>query len=357
MLIVGIPKEIKLNEERVSIIPDDVNKITKNGIQVYVQTNAGINASFTDNEYINAGAIICDTIEDIYNKANLIIKVKEPQPYEFHLINEKHTIFTFFHFASSSDLLKVMINSKSTCIAYETLQDNNGKFPILAQMSMIAGEIAVYEAIKYRFYLNINNNNNNNNDDNNNNIKYNQEDDEISIIGVGNAGKTAAYVAKQNKFKNINLIDKDFEKIKELEKDGFNIFEFNELNLSKLLMKSNIVIGSIYNNGEKAKKMIINDLLVLMPKDSIFMDIAIDQGGMTEQSKPTTITNPFIKYHNTYIYCVPNIPSIIPNKASINLSNIICPYVISLAQEKISDEINTGINVKNGEIIHPKLRI
>lgn len=350
MLIVGIPKEVKTNEYRVSMTPTDVDKLTNLGIQVYVQSNAGVGANFTNIEYQNAGAIICNTIQELYNKASLIVKVKEPQPEEYDLINEKHTIFTFFHFASSSELLKKMIDKKATCIAYETLKTNDGKFPILAEMSKIAGEQAILEASKFRYYFA------NANSNTNPNINI-IDTDEVTIIGVGNVGKASAYKAKEMNYKKINLIDKDFEKLKEFEKDGFIIHEMNELNLSKLLMRSNIVVGSIYNNGEKAKKLIINDLLVIMPKDSLFMDVAIDQGGMTEKSKPTTVTNPLIKYHNTYIYCVPNIPSNVPHRASINLSNVICPYVISLAQEKISSDLETGVNLKNGEVIHPSLRL
>jgi len=344
MLIVGIPKEIKINEYRVSMIPEDVYKLTSVGIQVYVQSCAGDNAHFYDNEYLSAGAIICNTIEEIYKNANLIVKVKEPQAEEIELITEKHTIFTFFHFACSSQLLKEMIERKATCIAYETLKNNEGNFPILAQMSKIAGEQSILEANKYRFYFM-------------NNDKENNKEDIVTIIGVGNVGKAAAYKAKEMNYKTINLIDRDYEKLKDFEKDGFNIYEMNELNLSNLLIKSTIVVGSIYNNGEKAQKLIINDLLVLMPKDSIFMDVAIDQGGMTTKSKPTTFVNPLIKYHNTYIYCVPNIPSNVPHRASINLSNVICPYVISLAQEKISSDLETGVNLKNGEVIHPSLRL
>lgn len=346
MLIVGIPKEIKANEYRVSMIPNDIYNLTNNGIQVYIQSTAGNGANFTDDDYIKAGAIICPTINDIYEKANLIIKVKEPQPEEYDFITDKHTIFTFFHFASSSQLLKTMIEKKTTCLAYETLRNNNGSFPILAQMSKIAGEQAMNEANNFKSLL-MNNDNNDNNNDNN----------EITIIGVGNVGKAAAYKAKELNYKSINLIDRDFEKLKEFEKEGFKIYEMNELNLSNLLMKSKITIGSIYNNGERAKKLIIKDLLVIMPKDSIFMDVAIDQGGMTEKSTPTTVNNPYIKYHNTYIYCVPNIPSLVPHEASINLSNVICPYVMTLAQEKINDELESAVNLRNGDVIHSSLRL
>lgn len=350
MLIVGIPKEIKVNEYRVSMIPTDIKYLIDLNIQVYVQSTAGNGANFIDDDYINAGAIICANINEIYEKANLIIKVKEPQPEEYELINDKHTIFTFFHFASSSHLLKTMIEKKTTCLAYETLTNNNS-FPILAQMSKIAGEQAMIEANKFRNLIIINDNNNDNNNKN--------QDDEITIIGVGNVGKAAVYKAIELNYKKINLIDKDYEKLKELKKENEDlmIYEMNHLNLSKLLMKSNIIIGSIYNNGEKAQKLIINDLLVIMPKDSVFMDVAIDQGGMTEKSKPTTVNDPYIKYHNTHIYCVPNIPSLVPHEASIKLSNVICPYVRTLAQEKTNDELESAINLKKGEIIHSSLRL
>jgi len=335
MLIIGIPKEIKENEFRVSLIPKEVSILTNKGFKVYIQTNAGLGAYFTDNDYINSGAIICNSIEEVYKYANFIIKVKEPQEYEYSLINSNHTIFTFFHFANSISLINAMLNSKATCIAYETIIDNNGRFPILAEMSKIAGEQAIIEANKFR-----------------NNI-----DDTITIIGIGNVGLASAYKAKEKGYKNINLIDKNFEKIKNLAECGFNVYEFSNLNLIDLLSISHIVIGSIYNNGKKANKIICNDMLKLLPINSIFMDVAIDQGGVTEQSIPTTITNPIIKYHNTNIYCVANIPSCVPYQASLKLSSVICPYVIQIANEKINDEIKSGINIKDGLIIHPSLHL
>ena len=230
-----------------------------------------------------------------------------------------------------------MLNSKATCIAYETIIDNNGRFPILAEMSKIAGQQAILEAFKYK---------------NNNSIN-----DRITIIGVGNVGMASALKAKEKGYKTINLIDKNFEKIKYLSNQGFNIYEFSNMNLINLLSKSHIIIGSIYNNGQKANKIICNPILKLLPPNSIFMDVAIDQGGMTEQSIPTTINNPIIKYHHTNIYCVANIPSCVPHQASNKLSSVICPYVIKIAKGKINDEINSGINIKNGSIIHPSLHL
>jgi len=331
MLIVGIPKEIKENEFRVSLTPTEVDIITNNNIKVYIQSDAGLGAYFSNIEYINAGAIVCDTIEEIYKYANLIVKVKEPQEYEYSLINNTHTIFTFFHFANSISLINAMLNSKATCIAYETIIDSNGNFPILAEMSKIAGQQAILEAFKYK---------------NNNSIN-----DRITIIGVGNVGMASALKAKEKGYKTINLIDKNFEKIKNMADNGFNVYDFSNFNLMKLLSESDIIIGSIYNNGEKAKKIIDNYMLNLLPPDSIIIDVAIDQGGISEYSKPTTIANPIIKYNNTKIYCVPNIPSLIPHQASIKLADVIYPYVINIANGNYNNEIISGVNIQNGLVL------
>jgi alanine dehydrogenase len=336
MYIIGIPKEIKEFEQRVSIVPDDIKLLldNNNDIKIYVQTNAGKNAGFSDNDYIEKGAFILDNIEDIYEKANIIVKVKEPQTREFSLITSKHTILSFFHFAGNNELIKAMIDSKAKCYAYETIQDDNGVYPILSPMSIIAGKKSMIEADKL--------------------IKKKNKYTIITIIGVGNVGKAAAEQAIKLGYKNINLIDSNYEKIKEMEQsnpDIYKSYEMNEKNLKKLLIFSNIVISSIYINGMKAKKIISNELLDLMSSmESIIMDVAIDQGGTTDQSKPTTLQNPLIKYKNTKIYCVPNIPSTEPIEASIKLSSAIYPYLDSLISNndnnaKYLHELNKGLYV------------
>jgi alanine dehydrogenase len=336
MYIIGIPKEIKEFEQRVSIVPDDIKLLldNNNDIKIYIQTNAGKNAGFSDNDYIEKGAFILDNIEDIYEKANIIVKVKEPQTREFSLITSKHTILSFFHFAGNNELIKAMIDSKAKCYAYETIQDDNGVYPILSPMSIIAGKKSMIEADKL--------------------IKKKNKYTIITIIGVGNVGKAAAEQAIKLGYKNINLIDSNYEKIKEMEQsnpDIYKSYEMNEKNLKKLLIFSNIVISSIYINGMKAKKIISNELLDLMSSmESIIMDVAIDQGGTTDQSKPTTLQNPLIKYKNTKIYCVPNIPSTEPIEASIKLSSAIYPYLDSLISNndnnaKYLHELNKGLYV------------
>ena len=317
-LIIGIPRELKENEYRVSLVPDEVEKLISNlKIKVIVQKGAGIGAHYTDEDYKNKGAIIIDTIDEVYKEANLIIKVKEPQESEYQFINENHTIMTFFHFGGNPKLKEAMVKSNACCIPYETIKDDNNNYPILLPMSIIAGESSMIEAINFII--------------NNANIDNTQiRAIPITIIGVGNAGKASAFKARELGYTNINLIDRDYGKIKELERFDFKIYEMNETNLSLLLKKSMIIIGSIYNYNQSATRLITDDLLSLMPENSIFMDIAIDQGGMTSQSIPTTITAPIIKFNQTNIYCVPNIPSTVPREASQKLSKAIYPYVITI---------------------------
>jgi len=343
MFIVGIPKELKANETRISLIPQDVAKLVNNGNKVYVQSNAGIAAEHTDNDYISVGAEICNSTKEIYNKANLIVKVKEPQVEEYKYINYKHTIITFFHFANNRQLLDHMVNNEVTCYAYETIKKINdegfGYYPVLSEMSKIAGEIAMMDAIKFMFTDKI--------------YDYNTQ---IAILGVGNAGLSALNIALESGFTNICLFDKDYEKIKKIKQDrdnNINIYEINDENLNYLVKNSKIIIGCIYNtsNGGPTEKIITTELLNEMQKGSIIMDIAIDQGGITEQSIPTNVTNPLINYNGIYISCVPNIPSCVPVKASELLSNSIINYVLAICNNNTGDyselDYGMGLNVDN----------
>lgn len=343
MFIVGIPKELKANETRISLIPEDVAKIVNNGNKVYVQSNAGIEAGHTDNDYISIGAEICNSTEEIYNKANLIVKVKEPQVEEYVYINNKHTMITFFHFASNRKLLDNMVDNNVTCYAYETIKKFNhegvGYYPVLSEMSKIAGEKAMIDAIKFMFTDNI--------------YDYNTQ---ITILGVGNAGLSALNIALESGFTNICLFDKDYKKIEKIKQDkgnNINIYEMNDENLNYLVKNSKIIIGSIYNtsNGGPTEKLITTKLLNEMQKGSIIMDIAIDQGGITEQSYQTTVTNPIINYNGIYISCVPNIPSCVPVKASKILSNSIIDYVLAICNNNTGNypelDYGMGLNVHN----------
>jgi alanine dehydrogenase len=325
MYIVGIPKEIKEFERRVSLVPSDIRRLldanTAAPITVYVETNAGYEAGYSDEDYVACGAIILNNIKDIYEKSNIIVKVKEPQLPEYGLITSSHTVLSFFHFAGNSRLVDAMVESRAKCYAYETIKDDKGHYPILSPMSIIAGKKAMVEADRF--------------------LKKKRKKNIytiITIIGVGNVGKAAAEQAILLGYHNINLIDNDYKKIKEIEQSNptiYKAYEMNDKNLKKLLIFSNVVISSIYTNGMKASHIITNELLDLMKHTgAIIMDVAIDQGGTTEQSTPTTLKHPIIRYKNTSIYCVPNIPSTEPTEASIKLSNAIYPYLHSLLYDE-----------------------
>jgi alanine dehydrogenase len=333
---IGIPKEIKQNEKRVSIIPKDIEKFTKIA-KVYVEYDAGLNSTYTDSEYEKAGAILCNKSE-LFSNANLIIKVKEPQKEEFNFIKENHIILTFFHFGGNPYLIKAMIDSKSMCIPYEIIQDKNKNNIILSPMSKLAGENSVIEADKF-FKNNLTN--------------------IITIIGVGNVGNAALNKALELGYKNINLIDNNYKKLEMMDEfnKNINIFEMNTENLKYLLKKSNIIIGSIYVSGKETYKLINDDLLNLMPNNSLFIDVSIDQGGMTTQSKPTTYDNPIIKFNNVNLFCVANIPSIDGKKASDILSKLVSPYIKKILetternQIKEIEGLDNAITIDNGILL------
>jgi len=338
MKIIGIPKEIKPFEKRVSLVPDDCHKLINHykklniDVKILIQSGAGLNAGFNDNDYINVNVnvnvndndnnndiLICDSIEEVYDKSDIIIKVKEPQEYEYELIKDTHIILAFFHFAANKELEDFFNSKKTKCIIYETIKDENNNYPILAPMSKIAGKQGFIVGHNYiNSYIT----------DINSII--------ISIIGIGNVGYSAFNTAVNLGYTNFNLIDINYNKLESIKLDNpnlnINILNSNEINSNEIksnLMKSNIIISSIYNTGLQAERIINLEVLDNMNDNSIIIDIAIDQGGTTELSQPTTIENPFISYKNVKIYCVPNIPSTIPNEASIDISKSIVDYVMN----------------------------
>jgi len=345
-ITIGIPREVKENECRVSLTPYEILKLIGTSkyvfVTVFVEKNAGIHASYTNEDYINAGAIICDNAKELYSKARIIVKVKEPQESEYEYINENHLIFTFFHFASNPFLLQEMLKKKTTCIAYETIKKDDGTYPILSVMSKIAGEQALAKGlVEYH--------------NNHKNKDKNKENTRITVIGVGNVGKSAVYKALSMGYKDICLIDMDTSKLNEFDKyKECKIFKMNESNLNELIRTSMVVVGSIYISGKKALKLITNEMLDNMMDGSVIIDIAIDQGGITEQSLSTKITNPFIRYKNTSIYCVPNIPSLVPYEASKQLSMVVFPYLKMIVENEMmenwDEDLKRGININKGEL-------
>jgi alanine dehydrogenase len=341
--IIGIPKELKNNETRVIFTPKDVEKIIKIGFSVIIQKDAGLLSNFSNEDYVMSGALIYNNIEDIYNNANIIFKVKEPQEYEYSLIKEYHSICCFYHLGGNEILKNNMIKSKACCIGFESVKYNS-EYPILKEMSVLAGENALNISYKY--------------------MQKNVLNKKLVIIGLGNAGQSALYEAIYFNFNNIHLIDINWNKLNNLKliNENLNIYEYNEENLKKIMKNADIVIGSIYTNLKETDKIITDKLLDLMHNNSIFVDISIDQGGMTSQSITKTIDDPYNIYNNKSIYCVPNLPALTGKKASELLSDIVfrCfSNILSIIIDKkdfmknviINDEkINDSILIDNGII-------
>jgi len=344
--IIGIPKELKNNEARVIFNPLSVNNLVLMGFKVIVQKNSGILSNYTDNDYIMNGAIVYETIEEIYENANIIFKVKEPQEYEYNLIKDYHTIIGFFHFAGNINLRLNMIKSQACCVALESIKDNSGNYPILKEMSILAGKNSLN--VSYNFF---------------NEKIYNKK---LVIIGLGNVGNAALTEALLKNYNNIHLIDINYSKLHNLKiiNKFLNIYEYNPENLNKIMKNADIVIGSIYNNVKKTDKIINDEHLNLMNDNSIFIDVCIDQGGMTTRSITKSLDDPYNIYNNKYIYCVPNIPSLSSKEATDILSNIVYIYFNESLKKVITNNINykdiiindnivgCGINIINGKILN-----
>jgi alanine dehydrogenase len=348
--IIGIAKELKNNETRVIFNPFEVKRFINMGFKVNIQKNAGILSNYSDEEYQKTGAIIYETIEEIYQYSDIIFKVKEPQEYEYKLIKECHTIIGFFHFAGNEILKNAMLKSKACCVALESVKVNN-EYPILKEMSILAGKNALN--ISYDFH--------------NTNI-FNKK---LVIIGLGNVGHSALYESISLNFNNIHVIDTNYTKLQNIKKinNSIKIYEYNETNLINIMKNADIVIGSIYVDVKKTNKIITDKLLDLMNINSIFVDVSIDQGGMTTQSIPKTIEYPYNIYNNNkYIYCIQNIPSLSGNIATNILSSIVYRCFSDILNKVITDNkslnelimenvnLKIAVNINNGDILNDNIK-
>jgi alanine dehydrogenase len=333
MMRVGIPKEIKIAERRVSLTPNAVRCLTSKNIRVNVESNAGKSASFTDEAYIAAGASILPTTKDLFQVSDLIVKVKEPQSSEYSLIGNDHTVFSFFHFEGSHELLAAMKKSGAKCLAFETVQTAHNTFPILTPMSEIAGEEAILQGVHW--------------------LSCPIEDANISIIGAGNAGIAAAKVAKQLGCKNVTLLDINENRLTTLKNLGYQTMIANRQNLTEILCDTHLAIGAVYQPGKCAPKIISKEMLLCMPNNALFVDISIDQGGMTEVSTPTNAYEPLIRFHHVNLFCVDNIPGRVQFKASLRLSDAVISYVELLALQGYDNAINNSYEL-NKSALHYK---
>jgi alanine dehydrogenase len=350
---IGVPKEIKNNENRVGIIPAGVFELTKIGHEVYVQSNAGEGSGFFNDEYIQAGAKILNGIKEVYDIAEMIVKVKEPIAEEYGLIREDQVLFAYFHFASSTELTDAMINSKAVCIAYETVEDKDGSLPLLTPMSEVAGRMAVQQGAKYLEKP----------------IKGRGvllggvpgvQPGKVLILGGGTVGIQAAKMAA-GLGAIVTILDINLKRLRYISDimpnnviTGFS----NEYNIRKLIRNHDLIIGGVLIPGKKAPKLITRDMLKEMRPGTVIVDVAVDQGGCFETTHATTHENPTYIIDDVIHYCVANMPGAVPYTSTVALTNVTLPYVIKLANlgwEKacVADKsLEKGLNIVKGEVVY-----
>ena len=353
---IGVPKELKNQEYRVGLTPHSVQVLSGQGHQVFFEKNLGSGIGFTDENYIAAGGNLCNSAEEVYSQGQLIVKVKEPLDSELSLINEKHTLFTFFHLAGNPAGVKNLLATGSRGIAYETVTNEEGGLPLLSPMSAIAGQISLaignYYLLKPHGGKGV--------------LSTPLEgltSREVTVLGAGVAGCNAIKVAV-NQGSVVNILDLNESKLNELKMlygDKVNTFLSNEKNIEKCITSSDIVVGSVYVIGKQAPKVILKKNLSCMQQGSVMIDISIDQGGCFESSSPTTHDDPVYTVEDILHYCVTNMPGAVPLTASEALNKATLPFIESMANYGIdealakSEHLNNGLNFSQGKLIHPSV--
>ena len=350
---IGVPKEIKPQENRIGLTPESVKVLTSDGNEVLVENNGGFEAGFYNEQYESAGAKIIDKAEDIFNDAEIIVKVKEPQPSEVKMIRENQIVFTYLHLAAAKELTKGLVNSKSVCIAYETVTDNKGRLPLLAPMSAVAGRMSVQAGAHC--------------------LEKNQkgrglllggapgvDPGNVVILGGGVVGENAAIIATGMRAK-VHIVDKSKKRLNELsEKFGDLIIPklSDETDLEKLISVCDLLVGGVLIPGAEAPKLISKKMLKNMKRGSVIVDVAIDQGGCVETSKPTTFAEPTYIVDDIVHYCVANMPRGVPRTSTIALNKATLPFLFKLAKngylKALGDDPNflAGLNVHKGQITY-----
>jgi len=352
-VIIGVPKEVKTNENRVAVTPVGVETLTKHGHAVLVEKSAGAGSGFEDTQYEKSGAKLVGAAEEIFAKAEMIVKVKEPLPVEYGLIRPGQVVFTYFHFASSRELTEAMINSKCVAIAYETVQTQKGDLPLLIPMSEVAGRMAVQEGAKY--------------------LEVNTggrgillggvpgvEPAHVVILGGGVVGTNAAKMAAGLGAK-VAILDISLERLRYLDDimpKNVTTLMSNPHNIRECLKTADLLVGAVLIPGAKAPHLVTRDMLRLMKKRSVIVDVAVDQGGCVETCRPTTHENPTYFVDDVLHYCVANMPGAVPFTSTLALTNATLPYAVQIANKgyvgaaKDDREILLGLNIISGKIVY-----
>lgn len=355
-MIIGIPKEIKNNENRVGMTPSGVQEMIKHGHVVYVQTTAGINSGFSDEAYTSAGAKILPSIEDVYAIAEMIVKVKEPIASEYKLVRKDQLVFTYFHFASSEPLTRAMIESGAVCCAYETVERKDHSLPLLIPMSEVAGRMATQEGCyflerphggKGKLIGGV----------------PGVKPAKVFVIGAGVVGTAAARTAA-GMGADVTICDISLPRLAyltDIMPRNVKTLMSSEYNIREELKSADIVIGSVLIPGAKAPKLVTREMLSLMEPGSVLVDVAIDQGGCFETSHPTTHEEPTYYVDGILHYCVANIPGAVPYTSTLALTNATLPYALQLADKgwrkacADNEELRKGLNVVQGKVVYKEV--
>src|SRR5690349_17610453 len=351
---IGIPTEVKDNEYRVAITPAGVHEFTGRGHEVFVQAGAGAGSSITDADYASAGAKVLDTAEEVWGQAELLLKVKEPIASEYKFLRRDLVLFTYLHLAADRALTLALAESGTTAIAYETVQLPDRSLPLLAPMSEVAGRLApqvgayclerahggrgvllggvsgVYAA-------------------------------KVVVIGAGVSGMNAAAIALGMQAEVI-VLDKDIDKLRSADRiyqGHMQTVASNSYEVERAVLDADLVIGAVLVAGAKAPVLVSNELVSRMKPGSVLVDIAVDQGGCFEDTRPTTHDDPTFRVHDSIFYCVANMPGAVPNTSTHALTNVTLPYVMALANEGTAAAVRAhavlahGVNVVAGQVVLP----
>mgnify|MGYP001481082304 FL=1 len=350
-MIIGVPKEIKLQEHRIGLTPDSVKLLTEKKHEVLVENNGGFEAGFSNEDYLKSGAKIIKTPDEIFKKSDLIVKVKEPQINEVKMIREGQIIYTYLHLAAAKELTLGLMKSNSICIAYETVTDDKGRLPLLAPMSAVAGRMSIQAGAHA--------------------LEKNQKgrglliggapgvkSANVVILGGGVVGENAAIIATGMRG-NVFIVDKSKKRLEELHKlfgDKIIPTESDKVDLKKLISECDLLVGGVLIPGAEAPKLVTKEMIKSMKRGSVVVDVAIDQGGCIETSKPTTHANPTYIVDEVVHYCVANMPGGVPRTSTMALNKATLPLLMKLADQgykktlKENKNYLSGLNVYKGKI-------
>ncbi len=350
-MIIGIPKEIKDNEYRVSLTPGGAETLTQNGHQVLVQRGAGEGSSFTDKEYTEAGAEIVATASETWNRAEMVMKVKEPLSQEFGFLRKDLLLFTYLHLAAAPEVTRQLLERKVTSLAYETVQLPNGSLPLLTPMSEVAGRMSVQVAAHYLEKMN------------GGRGKLlggvpGVRPADVVIIGGGTVGINAAMMALGMGAR-VTIIDINADRLRYLsEVLHGNLITLSSIpwNIANSVRNADVVIGAVLVPGAKAPHLVTREMVQTMRSGSVIVDVAVDQGGCIETTRPTTHSNPVFLVNSVIHYCVTNMPGAVPRTSTYALSNATLPYSLKLANRGFVESVKSdgalarGVNTYDGHV-------